>query len=414
MKLIPVFIDLETFWGKDHSLSKMNPISYCVHPDTEIISCAAKVGDEPTYVTFGEAAIKKQTKAFDWSDKIVVGHNLSLFDSMILRWRLGVRPAMWGCTLAMSRPLHGLTVGGSLAALVEHYGIGKKDQTALVNTKGRHLEDFTPEEIEAMREYNRMDVEYCAALFKILLPLTPKKEMRIIDGTIRMLVEPKFRIDAPLLEAALVEERGRKRLMLLDTATMIGANVVGKTDDEIADDVSKMLGSAQKFAKLLKDLGVEPPMKPSPTNPEKQTFALAKTDEAFTALLIELGVPGQYLQCHRPAERLLHRFENDAHSPAAQFADNAEIAETIEDSVREPEIVEAEPDAEPGSPGPAKLVLPPLLRAGDRHRQDGVGEHHRHPRCVAPGDGDAQPADRPSTHADQRPARLREVLHDRR
>jgi DNA polymerase len=283
MKLIPVVIDLETFWSQDHTLSKMNPIVYCTHPETEVISCAAKVGDEQTNITFGEEAIKKQTKAFDWSDKIVIGHNLSGFDAMILRWRLGVRPAMWGCTLAMARPLHGLTVGGSLKKLVEHYGIGVKDQSALLNTKGRHLKDFSPEEIEAMRKYNIADVDQCAALFKILLPLTPKREMQLIDMTVRMLVEPKFRVDVPLLEKTLTAEQERKHLMLLDTATMIGADVIGKTDDEIADEISKTLGSAPKFAKLLKDLGVEPPMKISPTT-GKETYALAKTDEEFVAL----------------------------------------------------------------------------------------------------------------------------------
>ncbi len=84
-KLVPVIIDVESFWSQDHTLSKMNPIVYCTHPETEVISCAAKVGDEQTNITFGEEAIKKQTKAFDWSDKIVIGHNLSGFDAMILR-----------------------------------------------------------------------------------------------------------------------------------------------------------------------------------------------------------------------------------------------------------------------------------------------------------------------------------------
>ena len=31
-----------------------------------------------------------------------------------------------------------------------HYGLGVKDNTALVNTKGKRLEDFTPAELEAM------------------------------------------------------------------------------------------------------------------------------------------------------------------------------------------------------------------------------------------------------------------------
>jgi len=283
-KLVPVFVDLETYWSKDHTLTKMNPIAYCTHKETELLSIAYKFGDSPAECVVGEDNIKAWAKQVVWSNKFVIGHNLSLFDSMILRWRLGIKPKMWGCTLAMSRPLHGLTVGGSLAALVEHYGIGKKDQSAIVNTKGRHLCDFTDAEINALMEYNKADVEQCAELFKRLLPQTPKAELQVIDMTVRMLVEPKFRVDTELLSRVLCEERERKQLMLLDLATMLGTNVVGKTDEEIADDVAKTLGSSSKFAKLLHDLGVEPPMKPSPANPEKQTYALAKTDEAFIAL----------------------------------------------------------------------------------------------------------------------------------
>jgi len=281
MKLTPVIVDLETFWSQDHSLSKMNPILYCVHPETEIISLAYKFGDDPAHCIVGEQAVKAWAKQVDWSDKLVVGHNLSLFDAMPLRWRLGIKPAMWGCTLSMARPLHGLTVGGSLSKLVEHYGLGKKDQTALLQTKGRHLKDFTDGEIYAMKEYNTTDVDQCAGLFKILLPLTPKQEMRIIDGTIRMLVEPKFRLDVPLLTSALAEEKARKRDTLITLAGKL--HTAGVDDDEIIDEVGKVLNSAPKFAQLLRDLGVEPPMKISPTT-GKETYALAKTDEEFTAL----------------------------------------------------------------------------------------------------------------------------------
>lgn len=283
-KMVPVCVDLETFWSPTHTLSKMNPIAYCTHRETEIISVAYKVGDAPTEVVFGEPEVKAWAQSVDWSDKLVYGHNLSHFDSMILRWRMGIRPKMWGCTLAMSRPYHSLTVGGSLAKLVEHYDLGKKDQTALHNTKGRHLKEFTPDEIAAMGEYNKMDVEQCAALFKILLPKTPKAEMKVIDATIRMLVEPKFRLDVPLLESTLAEERERKHNMLLETAKVLDVGALAQSDEEIAEEISKTLGSSAKFAKLLESLGVEVPMKVSPKT-GKPSPALAKTDEAFVALV---------------------------------------------------------------------------------------------------------------------------------
>lgn len=34
------FLDLETYWDQQHSLSKMNPVCYVMHPETEIQSMA--------------------------------------------------------------------------------------------------------------------------------------------------------------------------------------------------------------------------------------------------------------------------------------------------------------------------------------------------------------------------------------
>lgn len=280
-------LDFETFWSSTHSLSKMNPIAYVMHPETEIISLAVKFvrNGTPgeTQVLFGENVIKDFCANTDWSDTMVVAHNNEGFDAMLCAWRLGIKPKMWGCTLAMARPHHAKEAGGSLAKLVAHYGLGVKDQTALMNTKGRHLKDFTPEEIEAMGEYNRADAEQCWGLFKKLLPKTAKDELRLIDMTIRMLVEPQFEVDTALLETTLSTERVRKNAVLLDLATMVGAYQPGMSDEEAATAAAKTLGSAQKFSRLLRDLDVEVPMKTSPTtgNPAP---ALAKTDEAFLAL----------------------------------------------------------------------------------------------------------------------------------
>lgn len=281
-KLTPVFVDLETYWSQTHSLSKMNPIVYCTHPETEIISCAVKVGSGQTQVVFGERLVKSFLASQSWDDKLVVGHNMSQFDAMILAWRCGVRPALWGCTLAMARPHHSKTTGLSLAKLVAHYGIGVKDSTALRNTKGRHLCDFTQAEVNAMREYNKADTDQCAELFYKLRALTSNREMKLIDMTIRMLVTPKFRVDVLLLEATLEKEVLRKHEMLLRLANMLGVLEPGMTDDEATEQVKKTLGSAPQFSALLESLGVQVPTK---LNTKGVSIpALAKTDEEFVAL----------------------------------------------------------------------------------------------------------------------------------
>ena len=273
MKTELVVGDLETYWSDTHSLSKMTALEYVMSPKTELISLSLKK-EGKAVCWFGEKNIREGVSRIDWSNKLLVAHNNSEFDALIFAFRLGVKPRMWGCTLAMARPIHAKDVGGSLAALVEHYGLGKKDSSALIATKGKHLKDFTPEEIAAMRTYNMADTEQCYNLFYKLLAQTPKSEMRIIDATIRMLVEPQFVVDEPLLTKTLVLEQEHKRDMLISLAVKLGVGSV--------EDVRKTLASAPKFAALLIDNGVPVPMKLNPKG--KSIPALAKTDEGFIAL----------------------------------------------------------------------------------------------------------------------------------
>lgn len=299
-KLIPVIMDYESYWSATHSLTKMPAMEYVLHPDTEIISLAVKVGDYPTDVIFGEAEIKSALSCIDWSDKFVIAHNNEGFDSMISAWRFGIKPALWGCTMAMARPHHAKHPGLSLAKLVEYYGLGVKDNRALVATRGRHLRDFTVRERADMEEYNRADTEQCAGLFKILAKKTPADEMRLIDKTIRMLVEPQFELDVPLLRKTLVEVKEEKLENLkkvvrafaadnpawqeLRAAGWADENISGITSSEPPEEmVRALLASSQKFAAFLQEHGVEPPMKTSPAT-GKPTFALAKTDQEFLDL----------------------------------------------------------------------------------------------------------------------------------
>lgn len=281
-------LDFETYWSDTHSLSKMSPIEYVRSPETELISVAIKLDDAPTEVFFGEDEIGRVFDQFDFSRTLVVGHNLSMFDSMILAWRLGVKPALWGCTLAMARPVYGKVSSLSLAALAKHCALGAKDSTALVNTKGKHLADFTSAERDAMAAYNREDTELCYRLFRHLKQHFTPAELWHLDATIRMLVEPKFVPDQAMLDTALSIERSDKHKHLLDLARLLrnGADVELPWEDgtAVSEWVREQLASAPKFSALLERRGVEVPMKPSPTSPDKQVPALAKTDEAFIEL----------------------------------------------------------------------------------------------------------------------------------
>lgn len=281
-------LDFETYWSSTHSLTKMSPIVYVQHPDTEIISVAYKFDGEPTQVVFGESAIQAWADATDWSDVMVVAHNMSGFDAMICAWRLGMRPKMWGCTMAMARPFFQSTVGVSLKAVSEALGLGAKGDLLSTNTKGKRLEDFTKAELDAMRTYNALDTDLCHGVFQKLAPLTSRTEAQLIDLTIRMLVEPALVLDVPLLEATRFEEQERRRASVLDLAARlqnVGLLPAEVDPDNLFDDVKAVLASSAKFARLLRMLGVPVPMKPSPSTPGKEIPALAKSDEGMQALV---------------------------------------------------------------------------------------------------------------------------------
>ena len=276
-------VDLETYWAVGHSLTKMSPIAYCMHPDTEIISCALKLGDGPTVVAFGEHDVRDILNDVDWSQYWLIGHNMSGFDAMILAWRFGIKPRLWGCTLAMARPIHAKDVGLSLAKLVEHYKLGVKDQSALIATKGKNLCDFTEQEIEDMRFYNAADVDQCYDLFTRLIKHTKRDEAKLIDMTIRMLVEPQFNVDMDLLVNTLADESERKQALLCEAADIMGVAEIDMDEEETAAVALTVLSSAAKFSKFLQSIDVDVPTKVSSTT-GKEIPALAKTDEAFLEL----------------------------------------------------------------------------------------------------------------------------------
>jgi DNA polymerase I-like protein with 3'-5' exonuclease and polymerase domains len=183
----------------------------------------------------------------------------------------------------MARPLHSKTTGNSLAKLVEHYGLGVKDNTALLNTKGKHLCDFTNTELLAMEEYNRDDTDQCHGLFQALKKHYNAEELWQIDSTIRMLVEPKFMLSRQVLDKALSDVRIQKQQALAQMASVLYEMEV---DDNpaVEEVVRSKLASTAHFSKLLGARGVRVPMKQSPSNLEKRIPALSKTDEAFLAL----------------------------------------------------------------------------------------------------------------------------------
>ena len=266
-----VTIDFETYYDKDYSLSKMTTEQYVRSPLFEIIGVGIKVNDYPTDWYSGDNP-GKFLKSLDYSKRAILCHNTA-FDGAILSWHFGIKPRLWLDTLSMARPLHNVTVGGSLAKLAAHYGLGKKGDE-VVAALGKRRKDFTAADLAQYGEYCKNDVNLTYALWNKMKVGFPASELMVIDQTLRMYTEPVIELDVPLLEKHLEEVRARKLTLIRDLGN-------GPMSEE---QVRDMLMSNDKFAQYLTLLGVEPPRKVSPTT-GKETCAFAKTDKGMTDLL---------------------------------------------------------------------------------------------------------------------------------
>ena len=197
----------------------------------------------------------------------ITSRKITMFDGAILSWLFDIRPRVWVDTLCIARAVHGVEVGGSLKALAERYTVGAKG-TEILNALDKRRLDFTDDELDRYGDYCINDVELTYKLFSIFIKQGfPKKELRIIDCTLRMFIHPMLELDQDLLGQHLEKIKLHKDKLLCDA---------GVTD-------KKELMSNDKFADLLRSKGVEPPTKISPTT-EKEAYAFAKTDEGFKAL----------------------------------------------------------------------------------------------------------------------------------
>jgi DNA polymerase I-like protein with 3'-5' exonuclease and polymerase domains len=275
-----ITLDFETYYAQDYTLSKGTTEEYIRSPRFEVIGVAVKVNDGPTEWFSGT---HEETRAFlsryDWANSFALAHN-TMFDGAIMSWRFGIKPKVWLDTLCMARALHGVEVGGSLKAVAERYGVGEKG-TEVVAAKGKRRADFTDEELARYASYCVNDVDLTRDVFKIMVEKFPKQELKLIDLTLRMFIDPVLDLDTGLLETHLDKIKDWKD-ELLDKS--------GTTKEDLM--------SNPKFAELLKGLDVDPPMKISPTT-GKETYAFAKTDEGFKALAEDEDVRVQALVAAR-------------------------------------------------------------------------------------------------------------------
>lgn len=265
-----IFLDFETYYAKDYSLRFMTPIEYILDKRFEMICCGIGVNDAPPFVL-------KQEEIIDALRDIdepyaAISHN-ALFDMCILAYRYDIHPPVMIDTMAMARAalVHEIPSGKvSLASIMAHLNLGKKTNV-IDDMDGIHFRDvFNHNDLwKRFTEYNINDVNGCRGIYNYLLPSFTPQEFHIMDTVIRMATDMRIIADLTKLSQH-YHEVVWKRKQLLERWG--------------GEGFRPSLMSNEKFADLLEQHGVDPPKKVSKTT-SKETYAFAKTDAEFIALL---------------------------------------------------------------------------------------------------------------------------------
>lgn len=267
-------LDFETYWdSKAYTLSKMGPIEYVRDKRfvPQLVGIATGSSDATVFSTL--PAMQDALQTIDYKHDALIGHNISGFDALILSEYFGKKPKHIWDTICMMRWCGISSISRErLSALDEVLGVGKKEAGTVVSDGKEWDKDFTEEERKFFIRYCASDVEQCRAAARLMLPFMTDDALRFMSLTARMATEPVFVLDEALLAEYLKQldaeaEQARQNIMeLFHFATVA--------------DFLKALRSKEKFANMLRELGVEPPMKVS----EKKSATAGTTvyDYAFS------------------------------------------------------------------------------------------------------------------------------------
>ena len=256
-----LYLDFETYYDVQLSLSKMTTVQYVNHPDFKIWGVGLKFNEGDTE-WFGEDQYQEALEQIPWDETAVVCHN-TLFDAYILTQYLGFYPAYYYDTASLSRGVYpnqsARLKDVAIRCFPNDESLRKGEE--LVNAKG--IRDLDPELDAQIGGYCIQDVDITYQIYHKMMEGYPQTELDIIDMTVRMFVEPKLVLDKEMLIA-------HKEKIKQETAQAI----------EDSGTTREIMASQQKFAQYLEELGITVPTKKSPTT-GKQIPAFSKTDSAY-------------------------------------------------------------------------------------------------------------------------------------
>lgn len=263
-------MDFETFYSKKESYclkTKESPKGLPIVQYVRDSRFAAHgmayrfLDDTQTHWLAGDHAISAWAGSVDWKNTVVVAHNVR-FDGAILAWRYKVTPFAWLDTVGLAKAVLGENVSGySLKRLADYIGVAPKGE---ISCEGiRHP---SREQMAALGEYCKNDVEICKAIYEKLMPQFPLSQLEHMNWTIRCFVEPVLVLDSAVLKKGVEDEKIRRE-------TAIKNSGVEKS----------VLSSNTQFAQLLRDRGITVRTKISARTGEAIP-AFAKTDDGLDSL----------------------------------------------------------------------------------------------------------------------------------
>lgn len=276
-----IVIDFETYWdSKTYTLSKMGPIEYVRNEKFTPQLCAFTLSNGSCCVDCSVVEHERLRTTFenlDTHDVAWCGHNMHGFDSLILSEFFDFHPQKIYDTIAMMR-WTGLSrvCRESHAALTEFLGNGNKAAGTVVSDHKQWPDDFTPEERAFFIQYCKDDAGQCYQNAQAMLPYMTPDALRFMSITARMATEPSFVLDEDLLLEYLSDldaaaDKARQELMSMFSF-------------QTNADMLAALRSADKFAVMLRSLGIEPP--------RKESAAKTKTKREKLQLAADAGVQG--------------------------------------------------------------------------------------------------------------------------
>lgn len=301
MERTEITLDFETYYDKKSKYFLKNKNSgltieqYIRNPKFEVIGLSVKVGNRPSEWLCPheiEEWLNHVEIAYGWDNVRLIAHN-GRFDCAILGWIYNIYPGQIADTMLMSRASQ-LWDGNSLDVVTHQlretykWGIIRDDAgnttwghlseeemlrsldkgDEVISADGKHLMDFTDEEYDAYSKYGCTDVDLTWSAYNWFMRefKFPELEIDVMTATIETFTYPVVELHEPVLKVVRNMVNGKRDALL---------SKVGATLSDLRSD--------DKFAELLRNLGVEPPTK---INAKGQTkYAFAKKDLDFLRLL---------------------------------------------------------------------------------------------------------------------------------